>query len=113
MFKIVEEVVKVDDFLRLRKSSGLSPRPRDAAMRALPNSLYGVHILLGGTPAKRGRGKTVKALNGQTPAVNVVVMSGSSLVSKTRQLFRRYSLMSTLRFLVFRVSADVLGGVIG
>ena len=42
--QIVEEVASVDDFLRLRKISGLSERPLEAAIKALPRSLYGVHI---------------------------------------------------------------------
>ena len=43
--QIVEEVASVDDFLRLRKISGLSERPLEAAIKALPRSLYGVHII--------------------------------------------------------------------
>ncbi|WDE14023.1 GNAT family N-acetyltransferase [Thalassomonas haliotis] len=44
MFEVVEKVVDVDNFIRLRNITGLTPRPREAAVKALPNSLYGVHI---------------------------------------------------------------------
>ena len=43
--QIIEEVAPLDDFLRLRIISGLTPRPAEAAKKALPNSLFGVHIL--------------------------------------------------------------------
>lgn len=44
MYTFIQTVPPVDDFLRLRMISGLSPRPREAAEKALPNSLYGVHV---------------------------------------------------------------------
>ncbi len=40
MAKIIEEVASVDDFLYLRKISGLTPRTQEAAIKGLPNSLY-------------------------------------------------------------------------
>ncbi len=40
--QILHEVASVEDFLRLRKVSGLSERPRAAAEKGLPNSLFGV-----------------------------------------------------------------------
>ncbi|MFT6094279.1 MAG: ribosomal protein S18 acetylase RimI-like enzyme [Pseudohongiellaceae bacterium] len=43
-YELVAEVVMVEDFMRLRKVSGLSPRPESAAAIGLKNSLYGVHI---------------------------------------------------------------------
>ncbi|MDE1463651.1 GNAT family N-acetyltransferase [Spartinivicinus poritis] len=55
MYQVIEEVVDVDNFLRLRKVSGLSPRPKQAAVKALPNSVYGVHICLNGKPVGMGR----------------------------------------------------------
>ena len=53
--QIVEEVASVDDFLRLRKISGLSERPLEAAIKALPRSLYGVHIIIDGAAIGMGR----------------------------------------------------------
>ena len=53
--QIVEEVASVDDFLRLRKISGLSERPLEAAIKALPRSLYGVHIIIDGAVIGMGR----------------------------------------------------------
>lgn len=44
MYKYIEKVPPTDDFLRLRKVSGLTPRPKAAAEKALPNSLYGVYV---------------------------------------------------------------------
>lgn len=44
MYKFIEKVPPTDDFLRLRKVSGLTPRPKAAAEKALPNSLYGVYV---------------------------------------------------------------------
>lgn len=44
MYQIIEEVAPVNDFLRLREITGLTPRTRQAAEIGLPNSLYGVHL---------------------------------------------------------------------
>jgi GNAT superfamily N-acetyltransferase len=55
MYKVVEEVAAVDDFLRLRKISGLSERPKEATIRALPRSLYGIHIIVDGAAIGMGR----------------------------------------------------------
>lgn len=55
MYEFVEEVVDADNFLRLREVAGLSPRPKAAAEKALPNSVYGVHITLNGKPVGMGR----------------------------------------------------------
>jgi len=55
MVEIVEEIPSVGDFLRLRRISGLSPRPRDAAERGLPNSLYAVQIRIEGETIGMGR----------------------------------------------------------
>lgn len=46
LHKIIEKVVSAEDFVRLRKVSGLTPRSLLAAKKALPNSLYGVHMTL-------------------------------------------------------------------
>ncbi|WP_258405244.1 GNAT family N-acetyltransferase [Shewanella mesophila] len=43
-FTLIRRVVGVDDFVRLRQITGLTPRPRAAAEKGLPRSLYGVHI---------------------------------------------------------------------
>ena len=44
-YQLVKTVVTAEDFVRLRKISGLTPRDFIAAQRALPNSLFGVHIV--------------------------------------------------------------------
>ncbi|WP_027251286.1 GNAT family N-acetyltransferase [Photobacterium halotolerans] len=55
MYQVIEQVVGPDDFLRLRDISGLSPRSYEAAVKGLPNSLYGIHILYDGKPVAMGR----------------------------------------------------------
>ncbi|BAJ04224.1 GNAT family N-acetyltransferase [Shewanella violacea] len=49
---VVQKVAPVDDFIRLRLISGLTPRPRDAVVKGLPRSLFGVHISLNDESAK-------------------------------------------------------------
>ncbi|BBM02574.1 GNAT family N-acetyltransferase [Microbulbifer sp. GL-2] len=44
MYTVIEEVASVEDFLRLREVTGLTPRIRAAVEKGLPNSLYGIHI---------------------------------------------------------------------
>lgn len=63
MYQVVEEVAPVDDFVRLRIISGLTPRPREAAEKALPNSLFGVHIVLNDQVIGMGRVVGDGALN--------------------------------------------------
>ncbi|WP_330960057.1 GNAT family N-acetyltransferase [Photobacterium sp. 53610] len=54
-YQMVEQVVAPEDFLRLREISGLSPRSYEAAVKGLPNSLYGIHILYEGQAIAMGR----------------------------------------------------------
>jgi ribosomal protein S18 acetylase RimI-like enzyme len=63
MHQVVYEVAPVDDFLRLRKITGLTPRPKDAAVKALPRSLYGVHIIINEIVIGMGRVVGDGALN--------------------------------------------------
>ena len=42
-------------FLRLRKISGLSERPLEVAIKALPRSLYGIHNIIDGAVIGMGR----------------------------------------------------------
>ena len=53
--KVIKAVAKVEDFLRLRVISGLTPRPLAAAKKALPNSLFGVHLVVDGNTVAMGR----------------------------------------------------------
>ncbi|QUJ70422.1 GNAT family N-acetyltransferase (plasmid) [Photobacterium sp. GJ3] len=55
MYQVIEQVVGPDDFLRLREISGLSSRSYEAAVKGLPNSLYGVHIVHEGQVVGMGR----------------------------------------------------------
>jgi len=61
--KVVKEVAAVADFLRLRIVSGLTPRPEAAAKRALPNSLFGVHLIVDEKTVAMGRVVGDGALN--------------------------------------------------
>jgi ribosomal protein S18 acetylase RimI-like enzyme len=60
---IIKEVVAVEDFLRLRIVSGLTPRPAEAAKKALPNSLFGVHLVIDDCTVAMGRVVGDGALN--------------------------------------------------
>ena len=63
MYKVIEGVVSVDNFIRLRNVSGLTPRPRDAAEKGLPRSLFGVTITFGSETVGMGRVVGDGALN--------------------------------------------------
>lgn len=54
-YVFINTVPPATDFCRLRVISGLTPRPLDAAERALPGSCYGVHILYAGLIVGMGR----------------------------------------------------------
>lgn len=60
---IIKEVATVEDFLRLRIVSGLTPRPIEAAKKALPNSLFGVHLVVDASTVAMGRVVGDGALN--------------------------------------------------
>lgn len=53
--QVIEQVVPADDFIRLRDITGLSPRPRELADKALANSLYGLHLVEDGKVIGMGR----------------------------------------------------------
>jgi ribosomal protein S18 acetylase RimI-like enzyme len=63
LYQVVEKVASVDDFLRLREITGLTPRPYEAAKRGLPNSLFGVHITYKSQTIAMGRVVGDGALN--------------------------------------------------
>lgn len=63
MYQIGEKVVSVNDSLRLREVAGLTPRPYDAAKRALPNSLLGVQVVIDSHTVGMGRVVGDGALN--------------------------------------------------
>lgn len=63
MYQVLEEVVSANDFVRLRQISGLSPRPLEGAIKALPRSLYGVQIKLAEQTVGMGRVVGDGALN--------------------------------------------------
>jgi ribosomal protein S18 acetylase RimI-like enzyme len=60
---VVKKVAAVDDFLRLRVISGLTPRTTDAAKKGLPNSLFGVHLVVDNSTVAMGRVVGDGALN--------------------------------------------------
>lgn len=62
-YQIVKQTASVDNFIRLRDISGLSPRTRQAAKIGLPNSLYGVQVIIDGLVVGMGRVVGDGALN--------------------------------------------------
>jgi ribosomal protein S18 acetylase RimI-like enzyme len=54
-YKLLEEVVSVEDFMHLREVAGLSPRPLSAVANALQNSLYAVQVRHESTVVGMGR----------------------------------------------------------
>jgi GNAT superfamily N-acetyltransferase len=53
--ELVERFPGADDYCRLRADAGMAPRTVDAALRGLPNTLYGVSLLLDGEVVGMGR----------------------------------------------------------
>ena len=54
-YRIEPRVPGVDDYLRLRHLSGLSPFSREAAEKGLPNSIFGVCLMNGDAVIGMGR----------------------------------------------------------
>ena len=52
---LVERFPDVDDYLRLRAAAGMHEKTREAAARALPNTLYGVQLQRDGELVGMGR----------------------------------------------------------
>ncbi|MGO4551797.1 GNAT family N-acetyltransferase [Lysobacter sp. 2RAF19] len=52
---LVERFPDVDDYLRVRAAAGMHAKSRDAAERALPNTLYGVRLERDGEVVGMGR----------------------------------------------------------
>ena len=63
MYLVLEEVVQPADFIRLRKVSGLSPRPESVVAKGLARSLFGVTVWLGDQAVGMGRVVGDGALN--------------------------------------------------
>lgn len=55
MYSVKDESVSPEDFVKLRKVTGLTPRPIEAVRLALPNSLYAVSVYDGDTAIGMGR----------------------------------------------------------
>jgi ribosomal protein S18 acetylase RimI-like enzyme len=55
MITIVEKIPDVDDYMRLRAVTGMSPRSEVAAAKGLPKSLFAVVVLDGETAIGMGR----------------------------------------------------------
>jgi len=54
-YKVVERTPTVDEYNRVRKSAGLSPKDSQAAARGLANTLFAVCVLHNGTVVGIGR----------------------------------------------------------
>ncbi|NUS60203.1 MAG: GNAT family N-acetyltransferase [Lysobacter sp.] len=53
--ELIERFPGADDYCRLRADAGMALRTIDAAQRGLPNTLYGVSLLLDGEVVGMGR----------------------------------------------------------
>lgn len=54
-YRIEARVPAIDDYMRLRREAGLTPFSRDAAEKGLPNSIFGVCLMLGDETVGIGR----------------------------------------------------------
>lgn len=54
-YRIEPRVPAIDDYMRLRLQSGLTPFSREAAEKGLPNSIFGVSLILGEVTVGMGR----------------------------------------------------------
>ena len=54
-YRIELRVPSIDDYMRLRLESGLTPFSREAAEKGLPNSIFGVSLMLGEKTVGMGR----------------------------------------------------------
>ncbi|SRR5471030_908953 len=54
-YSFIPTVPSADDFCHLRQISGMSPRPLEAVIKALPASCYGMHIVCEGKSVGMGR----------------------------------------------------------
>jgi GNAT superfamily N-acetyltransferase len=54
-YELVDAVPSAADYRRLREAAGLRPKSAEAAARGLPNTLFGVSVLHGGTVVGMGR----------------------------------------------------------
>lgn len=54
-YRIELRVPAIDDYMRLRLESGLTPFSREAAEKGLPNSIFGVSLMLGDETVGMGR----------------------------------------------------------
>jgi ribosomal protein S18 acetylase RimI-like enzyme len=53
--RLIDEIVPIDDYMRLREISGLTPFPRAAAEAGLANAILGVSVVAGGQVVGMGR----------------------------------------------------------
>lgn len=54
-YRVEPRVVALDDYMRLRLIAGLTPFSREAAEKGLPNTQFGVTVLLGNEVVGMGR----------------------------------------------------------
>lgn len=54
-YEIAPHAPGIEDYLRLRVVAGLSPKNPEGAMQGLPNTWFGVTVMLAGRPVGMGR----------------------------------------------------------
>jgi len=108
MYQIIEDVVSVNDFMRLRDVAGLTPRPKEAAEKALSNSLFGVHVKLGKQTVGMGRVVGDGALNFEVVDIAVdPVHQGKGLGRLIMESIMRYLERNAIKGAYVTLMADV------
>ena len=105
---LIKQVAPIDDFLRLRAITGLTPRTRAAAEKALPNSLFGVHIVHDNQVVAMGRVVGDGALN--FDIVDIAVepsCQGQGLGSEIMQAIMDYLDQAAMPSAYITLMADV------
>lgn len=105
---LVKKVAPIDDFLRLRAITGLTPRTRAAAEKALPNSLFGVHVVHDNQVVAMGRVVGDGALN--FDIVDIAVdpsYQGQGLGSEIMQAIMDYLDQTAMPSAYITLMADV------
>lgn len=108
MITLVEKIPDVEDYIRLRAVTGMSPRSKIAAERGLPNSLFAVVVPDGETAIGMGRVVGDGGLNFEI--VDIAVDPAYQGQGWSRKIMKAANQRGNLSYLVFRVLDDVARG---
>lgn len=108
MYRVIEQVVSVDDFIRLRQVCGLTPRTRLAAEKGLPKSLFGVIVMCESQVVGMGRVVGDGALNFEIVDIAVEPEhQGGGLGNQIMQAIMNYLDDAALESAYITLMADV------